>query len=216
MKTTQKKITQKNYLNLDYKKSAGLLTAIVQDTDSRQVLMVGYMNQAAVKKTLATKRVTFFSRTRNALWTKGETSKNFLNLVGLYADCDNDALLVLAQPEGPTCHTGTPSCFVVDQPLRSNTKNFSLADLETIIAARKKTMPKGSYTTTLFADGLDRIAQKVGEEGVEVIIAARGAKQRLVSESADLLYHLLVLLVARGLSLEDVMSELAVRHAKKK
>ncbi|MBP7898955.1 bifunctional phosphoribosyl-AMP cyclohydrolase/phosphoribosyl-ATP diphosphatase HisIE [Candidatus Gracilibacteria bacterium] len=207
MKTTQKKISLANYKKLNFQKGQGLVAAVVQDNETREVLMMAYMNEASIKKTLASKNVTFFSRSRNTLWTKGETSGNFLKLVSMYSDCDGDSLVVFASPVGPTCHTGTRSCFI---PPEGN-DNF-LTKLQAIIFKRKKEMPKGSYTTELFESGLARITQKVGEEAIEVVIAANDTKKKLVSESADLLYHLLVLLAQKGTSIEEVTTELSRRH----
>lgn len=213
MKTNQTKITLKNYSKLNFEKAAGFVTAVVQNADTRQVLMVGYMTREAVKKTLMTKRVTFFSRSKNRLWTKGETSKNYLDFLAMYSDCDGDALLILAQPEGPTCHTGTQSCFVLND--REDISVSFFDTLQKVIDERRRKLPKSSYTTELFESGLKRIAQKVGEEAVEVVIVANGSKDRLISESADLIYHLLVLLSARGASIGNVEKELWRRSLKK-
>ncbi len=199
----QNKISIINYKKLNFKKGAGLIPAVVQDYDTKEVLMVAYMNEASLKKTFATKKVTFFSRSKNALWTKGETSKNYLRLKEIYSDCDNDSLLVLATPEGPTCHTGSQSCFRT-----KGTNSYFLIELQKVITERKKSLPSNSYTTKLFKSGINRIAQKVGEEAVEVVIASNLSKKQLVSESADLLYHLLVLLSAKNSSIEDVIEEL--------
>lgn len=191
---------------LDWDKQGGLLPAIVQDAATQRVLMLGYMNREALRITLDTRRVTFFSRSRQCLWSKGETSGNTLALVSIQADCDNDTLLVLANPNGPTCHLGEASCFP-DAPAHI------LSDLDALIAARERERPDGSYTTTLFAAGVRRIAQKVGEEGVETALAAVAQDDAaLLGESADLVYHLLVLLRARGLSFQDVGRVLANRH----
>ena len=192
---------------LDWKKGDGLLPAIVQDAKSGRVLMLGYMNQESLKRTLKTGRVTFFSRSRNKLWVKGETSGNGLKLRGISRDCDRDALLVLAEPKGPTCHTGAVSCFD-----HGETDFGFFALLEEIIESRRRDKPKGSYTASLFAAGVDRIAQKVGEEGVEVALAARGPKAKLHDEAADLLSHLAVLMRAKGSSLSEVAKELARRN----
>jgi phosphoribosyl-ATP pyrophosphohydrolase/phosphoribosyl-AMP cyclohydrolase len=203
----QSKITIKNYKNLDYKKGGGLIPAVVQDFNTREVLMIAYMNEQSIQETLSSKKVTFFSRSKNRLWTKGETSKNYLRLDAIYSDCDNDSLLVLTTPDGPTCHTGTTSCFVTEK----NNRNF-LFELQKLIEERKMKLPKGSYTTELFKSGISRMAQKVGEEGVEVVIASKDTKKRLVSESADLIYHLMVLLTAKNSSINDVIEELRKRQ----
>jgi phosphoribosyl-ATP pyrophosphohydrolase/phosphoribosyl-AMP cyclohydrolase len=192
---------------LDWAKGGGLLPAVVQDAKSGRVLMLGYMNEDSLKRTLKTGRVTFFSRSRGKLWVKGETSGNGLRLRSVTRDCDSDALLVLAEPKGPTCHTGAVSCFDAGE-----TDFGFLALLEDIIEGRRRDKPKGSYTASLFAAGVDRIAQKVGEEGVETALAARGPKKKLHAEAADLLFHLAVLLRAKGSSLRDVAQELARRN----
>lgn len=193
---------------IDWKKMNNLIPAVVQDEDSLQVLMVGYMNLEALEKTLATGHVTFYSRSREKIWTKGETSGNIIELVDATIDCDGDAILVRARPKGPTCHKKTPSCFGADAP-----HGFGfLGRLSRKIKKRWDDKPPGSYTTSLFEAGLDRQAQKVGEEAVEVVIAAKNEDSReLVSEVSDLIYHLIVLLRGRGLSLEDVANELARR-----
>jgi phosphoribosyl-AMP cyclohydrolase / phosphoribosyl-ATP pyrophosphohydrolase len=195
---------------LNFSKLNGLVPAIVQDARTKQVLMVGFMNREAVEKTLADKRVTFWSRTKQRLWQKGETSGNFLDVVSVHQDCDHDSLLIYAHPCGPVCHAGTYTCFG-----ESEVSGISdiLVELESVIAERKRTMPEGSYTTKLFTEGITRIAQKVGEEGVEVVIASlKQDDARLAEESADLLYHLLVLLRERDLSVRDVLNELQRRR----
>ena len=198
---------------IDWKKDAGLVPAIVQDAATLQVLMLGYMNAAALKKTLKTKRVTFFSRSKQRLWTKGESSKNFLHLVSLQVDCDNDTLLITARPNGPTCHRNTPSCFGND----GATGIGFLAHLDQIVADRIKSGDKQSYTVRLAKEGVARCAQKVGEEGVETALAALGSNQKeFTSEAADLLYHLIVLLRVKKLSLNAAVAVLAKRHAPKK
>ena len=198
---------------IDWKKDAGLVPAIVQDAATLQVLMLGYMNAAALKKTLKTKRVTFFSRSKQRLWTKGESSKNFLHLVSLQVDCDNDTLLITARPDGPTCHRNTPSCFGNDG---ARGIGF-LAHLDQIVADRIKSGDKQSYTVRLAKEGVARCAQKVGEEGVETALAALGSNQKeFTSEAADLLYHLIVLLRVKKLSLNAAVAVLAKRHAPKK
>ena len=198
---------------IDWKKDAGLVPAIVQDAATLQVLMLGYMNAAALKKTLKTKRVTFFSRSKQQLWTKGESSKNFLHLVSLQVDCDNDTLLITARPDGPTCHRDTPSCFGND----GATGIGFLAHLDRIVADRIKRGDKQSYTVRLAKEGVARCAQKVGEEGVETALAALGSNQKeFTGEAADLLYHLIVLLRVKKLSLNAAVAVLAKRHAPKK
>jgi len=195
---------------LNFSKLNGLVPAIVQDARTKQVLMVGFMNREAAEKTLADKRVTFWSRTKQRLWQKGETSGNVLDVVSIHADCDNDSLLIYANPRGPVCHTGTYTCFG-----ESEIAGVSdiLVELESVIAERKQKMPEGSYTTKLFKEGMTRIAQKVGEEGVEVVIASlKQNDERLAEESADLLYHLMVLLQERGLSVRSVLNELQQRR----
>lgn len=196
---------------LDWSKNDGLLPAIVQDARTATVLMLGYVNREALRSTLAQRKVTFFSRSKQRLWTKGETSGNFLNVVTVQADCDNDTLLITALPEGPTCHTGTDSCFgEVDTDAGS--VSF-LTKLENVIAQRVRERPDGSYTARIWAEGPNRIAQKVGEEGVEVALAAvTQPDDRLIGESADLLFHLALLLKSRNLSLRDAVAELEKRH----
>jgi phosphoribosyl-ATP pyrophosphohydrolase/phosphoribosyl-AMP cyclohydrolase len=189
----------------DFKKMGGLIPAIVQHDGDGKVLMVGYMDAAALAKTRKSRKVTFFSRSKARLWTKGEKSGNFLRLRSIALDCDGDAFLVRAVPEGPTCHTGAGSCF--DSPL-----DF-LADLDAVLVDRIKRKPKGSYTTTLLKEGLDRIAQKVGEEAVETVIAAKNKDQEaFVGEASDLIYHLMLLLRAKGSSLGEAAALLRERH----
>ena len=200
-------------LKIDWKKNNGLVPAIVQDAATLQVLMLGYMNAEALKQTQRTKRVTFFSRSKNRLWTKGETSKNFLNLVSIEVDCDNDTLLVKASADGPTCHRGTTSCFGDE----GATGIGFLAHLEQVVASRIKSKDKTSYTVRLALEGVGRVAQKVGEEGVETALAAVTAKDgEFTGEAADLLYHLIVLLRVRKLSLNDAIAVLEKRHAPKR
>lgn len=195
---------------VDWSKGDGLVPAIVQHAHDGRVLMLGYMNREAFDVTQATGQVTFFSRSRQRLWMKGETSGHTLELRALHLDCDADAVLALALPRGPTCHTGAATCFGDDA---SPTMAF-LGQLDALVAARHAGRPQGSYTTRLFASGTRRIAQKVGEEGVETALAAVAQHDAdLVGESADLIYHLLVLLRARGLGLADVVAELCARHA---
>jgi phosphoribosyl-ATP pyrophosphohydrolase/phosphoribosyl-AMP cyclohydrolase len=200
---------------LDWGKGDGLIPAIVQDAASGQVLMLGYMNRDALHATVQTGNVTFFSRSKGRLWVKGETSGHFLKLVSIVPDCDDDTLLVLANPIGPTCHEGTQSCF--GDTVATKAKHLSfLGTLETVIAQRIAEKPEGSYTARIWAQGPTRIAQKVGEEGVEVALAAATqADDRLVSETADLLYHLALLLKSRNLSLVHAVKELEQRHAAK-
>jgi phosphoribosyl-ATP pyrophosphohydrolase/phosphoribosyl-AMP cyclohydrolase len=200
---------------LDFSKAAGLLPAIVQDGATGAVLMLAYMNEAALRATLERGRVVFWSRSKQRLWEKGETSGHTLALQSIETDCDRDTLLVTARPLGPACHLGTRTCFGDDARTRAERLAF-LAQLEEIIEQRSAGAPEGSYTARLLAQGPQRIAQKVGEEGVEVALAgAAGTADAVVAESADLLFHLLVLLKARGLSLERVVAELATRHARR-
>lgn len=186
----------------------GLMPVIIQDAVSLKVLMLGYMNREAYEKTLATGRVTFFSRTRGKLWTKGETSGHFLNLVEMYLDCDGDTLLIKANPIGPTCHRGTESCF--DTPAQEG----FIRKLSALIQGRHQEMPENSYTTKLFIKGVKKIAQKVGEEAVESAIeAVDGNRPRFIYEAADLLYHYLVLLEQMNVNIDDIESELLFRHS---
>jgi phosphoribosyl-ATP pyrophosphohydrolase/phosphoribosyl-AMP cyclohydrolase len=200
---------------LAWMKNDGLLPAIVQDAQTSQVLMLGYMNRDALRETLANKRVTFYSRSKARLWTKGETSGHFLDVVSVAADCDSDTLLITARAHGPTCHNGTQSCF--GDQINSEARQLAFLNrLESVIAQRLADRPEGSYTARLWAQGPTRIAQKVGEEGVEVALAAvTQADDRLISESADLLFHLALLLKSRNLSLNAVVHELERRHAAK-
>ena len=196
---------------INWDKVDGLVPAIVQDFQSSQVLMMGYMNQDALAKTGETGQVTFFSRTKERLWTKGETSGNVLQLVNMSLDCDNDTLLVKVNPIGPTCHLGTTTCW--DSDPQEESQMVWLHQLEQLLAARKDADPDSSYTASLYARGTKRISQKVGEEGVEVALAATsGDKAELVCESADLIYHLMVLLQNQGLSMNDVVNKLKERH----
>ena len=198
---------------LDFDKTGGLLPAVVQHAQSGAVLMLGYMNREALRETLARQRVVFFSRSRQCLWEKGETSGNTLQLVGVRADCDADALLVTALPAGPVCHLGTATCFGQSSLTTAGRLAF-LSELEAVIARRMADRPEGSYTARLHAQGPKRIAQKVGEEGLEVALAAVAeTDEKLIAESADLIYHLLLLLKSRGLRLENVVAELESRHA---
>lgn len=187
-----------------------MVPAIIQDAQTKQVLMLGYMNEEAYQKTINTKKVTFWSRSRNCLWTKGETSGNFLHLVDIMVDCDNDTLLVKATPDGPTCHTGTDTCWGEEN--KENALLF-LTELQDFINQRHEEMPEGSYTTKLFKDGINKIAQKVGEEALETVIeATNGTDEHLVYEASDLLYHLIVLLASKRLRIEQVADELHKRH----
>ena len=198
---------------LDFSKGDGLLPAVIQDADTGAVLMLGYMNAAALAATQARGRVVFFSRSRQRLWEKGETSGHTLEVEAIRADCDADTLLITARPLGPTCHEGTITCFG-DAALTGATRLGFLARLARIIEQRRSESPDRSYTARLLAAGPKRVAQKVGEEGVEVALAAVAEGDgQLIGESADLLFHLLVLLRSRNLELEDVVRELAARHA---
>ena len=206
-------------MKIDFEKCGGLVPAIIQDAKTRNVLMLGYMNEEAYEKTVQTKKVTFWSRSRNCLWTKGETSGNFLNLVDIKVDCDSDTLLVRATPDGPTCHKGTDTCWgeentaLQGSPLQNDNPLLFLTELQDFINHRHEEMPEGSYTTSLFKDGVNRIAQKVGEEALETVIeATNGSSDKLVYEASDMLYHLIVLLTSKGLRIEDVAEELAKRH----
>lgn len=197
-------------MDIDFEKSGGLVPAIIQDAVTNNVLMLGYMNREAYDKTIETRRVTFWSRSRNTLWTKGETSGNYLNLVSIKSDCDNDTLLVRVHPDGPTCHTGTDTCWGEDNEL--NPIVF-LSELQDFINKRHEEMPEGSYTTSLFRKGINKMAQKVGEEAIETVIeATNGTNEQLVYEASDMMYHLIVLLTAKGLRIEDLAKELAKRH----
>jgi phosphoribosyl-ATP pyrophosphohydrolase/phosphoribosyl-AMP cyclohydrolase len=197
-------------MNIDFDKNDGLVPAIIQDATTKNVLMLGYMNREAYETTISSGKVTFFSRSRQCLWTKGETSGNYLHLVSIQEDCDHDTLLVKVHPEGPTCHTGTDTCWG-----ETNDRNplLFLTELQDFIEKRHEEMPEGSYTTSLFRDGLNRMAQKVGEEALEAVIeATNGTNERLVYEGSDMLYHLIVLLTSKGLRIEDLARELMERH----
>jgi phosphoribosyl-ATP pyrophosphohydrolase/phosphoribosyl-AMP cyclohydrolase len=201
--------TIKHSMNIDFKKLEGLIPAIIQDNETRTVLMLGFMNEEAYQKTVETGLVTFYSRTRQRLWTKGEESGNFLKVVTILNDCDNDTLLIKVNPVGPVCHTGTDTCW--------NEENkgdiFFLNYLQGFIQERFREMPEGSYTTSLFKKGVNRMAQKVGEEAVETVIeATNGSDEKLISEASDLIYHLIVLLTSKGYSLDDIGRELKKRH----
>ena len=197
-------------MKMDFNKCGGLVPAIIQDASTKTVLMLGYMNEEALKKTQDSGLVTFFSRSRQCLWTKGETSGNCLHVVDIKVDCDNDTLLIQAKPDGPTCHTGTDTCWGEEN--RPNPLLF-LSELSDFIEQRHREMPEGSYTTSLFKDGLNRMAQKVGEEALELVIeATNGTNDRLIYEGSDMLYHLIVLLTSKGLRIEDMAAELMERH----
>ncbi len=200
----------KDIEKINFNKLGGLIPAVIQDNSTMKVLMVGFMNKEALSKTVETGKVTFFSRTKNRLWTKGEESGNFLNVVSMLVDCDDDTLLVKANPVGPVCHTGADTCF-----FETNQKNDLqfLSYLQDFIDKRKKEMPKGSYTTSLFQKGTPKISQKVGEEAVETIIGAMANDdENFVYEAGDLLYHLIVLLTHKGYRIEDIVRELEKRH----
>lgn len=197
-------------MEIDFKKQGGLVPAIIQDNITNNVIMLGYMNEDAYEQTLKTGKVTFWSRSRQCLWTKGETSGNFLNLVSIKSDCDNDTLLVRVNPVGPACHLGTDTCW--GEKNETNPLLF-LTELQDFINKRHEEMPEGSYTTSLFKDGLNRMAQKVGEEALEAVIeATNGTNERLIYEASDMFYHLIVLLTSKGLRIEDIAKELQVRH----
>ena len=193
----------------DFNKMDGLVPAIIQDEVSSKVLMLGFMNEEALKITKELGRVTFYSRTKKRLWTKGEESGNFLNVVSILSDCDNDTLLIKVNPVGPVCHTGTDTCWS-----ESNQGDFFFLNyLQKFIQQRFKEMPEGSYTTSLFQKGVNRMAQKVGEEAVETVIeATNGTDEMFLYEASDLLYHLIVLLTSKGYSLDDLGKELKKRH----
>ena len=197
-------------MTIDFNKMGGLVPAIIQDAQTNKVLMLGFMNEEAYNKTRETGKVTFWSRTRNCLWTKGETSGNFLSVVDILIDCDNDTLLVKANPAGPVCHTGADTCWG-----ETNTPNplAFLSELSDFIEQRHREMPEGSYTTSLFKDGLNRMAQKVGEEALELVIeATNGTNDRLIYEGSDMLYHLIVLLTSKGLRIVQMAAVLMERH----
>lgn len=201
----------KNTSKLDFNKLNGLIPAVIQDNNTMKVLMVGFMNKEAVEKTQEIGQVTFFSRTKNRLWTKGEESGNFLNVVSILVDCDEDTLLFKVNPVGPVCHTGTDTCF--DEVNPKDDVQF-LSYLQDFIDKRKKEMPEGSYTTSLFEKGTRTIAQKVGEEAVETIIGAMANDdENFIYESGDLIYHLIVLLSHKGYRIEDIVKELKKRHS---
>jgi len=196
-------------MNIDFQKSGGLVPAIIQDELTSKVLMLGYMNEESLKKTQETGQVTFFSRSKNRLWTKGEESGNFLNVVSITPDCDNDTLLIKVRPVGPVCHTGSDTCWN-----ETNDAGFAFINyLQKFIQKRHEEMPEGSYTTSLFNKGINRMAQKVGEEAVETVIeATNGTEEGFIYEASDLVYHLIVLLTSKGYSLDDLGRELKRRH----
>lgn len=197
-------------MEINFEKMNGLVPAVIQDAQTRKVLMLGYMNREAYEKTVATGLVTFYSRTRKCLWTKGKTSGNHLKVVSIKNDCDNDTLLIQATPTGPVCHTGTDTCWGEEN--KANPLLF-LSELQDFIEKRHREMPEGSYTTSLFKDGLNRMAQKVGEEALEAVIeAVNGTDERLIYEGSDMLYHLIVLLTAKGMRIEQMAEELMKRH----
>lgn len=197
-------------MEIDFEKMNGLVPAIIQDNRTLKVLMLGFMNEEALQNTLSTKKVTFYSRSRKCLWTKGETSGNYLNVVCVKCDCDNDTLLIKAIPDGPVCHTGADTCWN-----ESNTPNplAFLSTLQDFIEKRREEMPEGSYTTSLFKDGINRMAQKVGEEALETVIeAVNGSNERLIYEASDMFYHLIVMLTEKGIRIERIAEELQKRH----
>jgi phosphoribosyl-ATP pyrophosphohydrolase/phosphoribosyl-AMP cyclohydrolase len=194
---------------LNFEKLNGLIPAVVIDNATHTVLMLGFMNKESLKNTLETKLVTFFSRTRQTLWVKGETSGNFLHLVDIKADCDDDSLLVYAKPDGPTCHTGDFSCFLDKAPADIS----FLSELFELVQRRKAEMPEKSYTTKLFLEGENRIIQKVGEEAIETVIAAKNRdKEEIINEVSDLFFHLFVMLVNQGVTLDEIVKNLEGRH----
>lgn len=202
-----------NDFNIDFSKNPdGLVSAIIQDAETLKVLMLGYMNREALEKTLKEKKVTFFSRSKNRLWTKGETSEHFLHLVNIAIDCDSDTLLIKVNPKGPVCHTGKDTCFNE----KNNKGILFLEKLESIIENRRTNVSGNSYVLTLFKKGINKIAQKVGEEAVEVVIEAKDINDDLFkNESADLIFHLLILLQAKGFRLNDIVQVLEERHSEK-
>ena len=197
-------------MSINYTKSKGIIPVVIQDFQTFQVLMLGYMNEEAYEKTKLEKRVTFFSRIKNRLWTKGETSGNFLDVISIYEDCDDDTLLIMVKPNGPTCHNGTTSCFA------NNSQISFLKELENVIENRISNPSSESYVSSLFQKGINKMAQKVGEEAVELVIEAKDDNQELFTgEAADLLFHYLILLQAKNLKLKDVEQELKNRMKNK-
>lgn len=196
-------------MELDFEKMGGLVPAIIQDNRTQKVLMLGFMNKEAYEKTVETGKVTFYSRTKQRLWTKGEESGNFLNVISIHEDCDHDTLLIKAHPVGPVCHTGADTCWGE----KNEADILFLTYLQDFICKRYEEMPEKSYTTSLFKEGVNRMAQKVGEEAVETVIeATNGTDDRLIYEASDLLYHLIVLLTSKGMRIEDLARELQKRH----
>ena len=196
-------------MKLDFQKSGGLIPTVIQDVNTNKVLMLGYMNEESLKITEEIGKVTFFSRSKNRLWTKGEESGNFLKVVSITPDCDNDTLLIKVHPNGPVCHTGADTCWNEE----NKTDISFLAYLQDFITKRHTEMPEGSYTTSLFQQGINRMAQKVGEEAVETVIeAVNGTDEGFLYEASDMIYHLIVLLTSKGYSLSDIAKELEKRH----
>ncbi len=196
-------------MKLDFQKTGGLIPTVIQDVNTNKVLMLGYMNEESLKITEEIGKVTFFSRSKNRLWTKGEESGNFLNVVSITPDCDNDTLLIKVHPDGPVCHTGADTCWDEE----NKTDISFLAYLQDFITKRHTEMPEGSYTTSLFQEGINRMAQKVGEEAVETVIeAVNGTDEGFLYEASDMIYHLIVLLTSKGYSLSDIAKELEKRH----
>ncbi len=202
--------TLKEISQLDFEKMGGLIPAIIQDAETQNVLMLGFMNSEALAKTQVSGKVTFYSRSKDRLWTKGEESGNFLNVLSIGVDCDNDTLLIKVNPEGPVCHTGKDTCF---EEVNSNNDILFLSYLQDFIDKRKVEMPEDSYTTSLFKKGTPKIAQKVGEEAIETVIGAMANDdENFIYEAGDLLYHLIVLLTYKGYRIEDIVAELKKRH----
>lgn len=196
-------------MKLDFQKTGGLIPTVIQDVNTNKVLMLGYMNEESLKITEEIGKVTFFSRSKNRLWTKGEESGNFLKVVSITPDCDNDTLLIKVHPNGPVCHTGADTCWNEE----NKTDISFLAYLQDFITKRHTEMPEGSYTTSLFQEGINRMAQKVGEEAVETVIeAVNGTDEGFLYEASDMIYHLIVLLTSKGYSLSDIAKELEKRH----
>ena len=200
---------------MDFKKLSGLIPAVIQDAKTDVVLMLGFMNPEALEKTKEEGKVTFYSRTKNRLWTKGEESGNYLHVVEILEDCDQDTLLIKANPAGPVCHTGSDTCFNEKNSDFQDQEDLAfISELQQLIHKRKEEMPEGSYTTSLFKDGINKIAQKVGEEAVELVIESKDNNDELfLNEAADLLYHLLVLLTEKGKDINDVVAVLEQRHS---
>ena len=203
-------IQSKDIKSIDWSK--GLIPAIIQDSRNLEILMQGWMNEEALAKTIKTGKVTFYSRSKERLWTKGETSGNFLEMVNVQSDCDLDSILILARPQGPTCHTGNRSCFGSNDLNTGDSNIKFLGELENIISDRLANRPEGSYVSSLLSKGLSKVCQKVGEEGVEVALAGATGADNLLDEAADLVFHLTLLLKLKGLSLEDVATKLKKRH----